>query len=79
MVTYKGSLQTPLLWASIGFTWVLIALRVQPWPFSDYGVFLAVGRRLEAGEILYEQVWDNKDPLTYYTIAMAQYFHQPGL
>ena len=69
----------PLSLGTMALTWVLVTLRAQPWPFSDYGVFLAVGRQLHAGATLYDGVWDNKDPLIYFTIALAQYGGQIGL
>ena len=64
---------------SIAAAWIVILLRIQPWPFSDYGVFLAVARRLAAGDVLYQGVWDNKDPFVYYSIALAQPLGQLGL
>lgn len=64
---------------SIAAAWTVILLRIQPWPFSDYGVFLAVARRLAAGDVLYQGVWDNKDPFVYYSIALAQPLGQLGL
>jgi len=39
---------------------------------GDYGFFVGVADRLRAGDALYEQVWDNKDPLYFYTLAIAQ-------
>ena len=54
-------------------------MRIQPWPFSDYLVFLAVARRLGAGDVLYEGVWDNKDPFVYYALALVQGLGQPAL
>lgn len=65
--------------ASIAITWLVVLLRIQPWPFSDYAVFLAVGRRLNAGDVLYEGIWDNKDPFVYYSIALLQNLGQPAL
>jgi len=64
---------------SIAVTWLVVILRIQPWPFSDYLVFLAVARRLHAGDVLYEGVWDNKDPFVYYSIALVQDLGQPAL
>ncbi len=64
---------------SIVITWLVVLLRIQPWPFSDYLVFLAVARRLHAGDVLYEGVWDNKDPFAYYSIALVQDLGQPAL
>ena len=60
-------------------TWFMVLLRIQPWPFSDYAVFLAVGQRLRAGDVLYSGIWDNKDPFVYYSIAALQGIGQPAL
>ena len=64
---------------AIGATWLVVLLRIQPWPFSDYEVFLAVARRLSASDTLYEGVWDNKDPFVYYSIALMQEIGHPAL
>lgn len=61
------------------FTWVIVIARIQPWPFSDYAVFLTVARRLSAGDVLYQGIWDNKDPFVYYSIALLQNLGQPAL
>ena len=68
-----------VLTLGVAFTWFVVLMRIQPWPFSDYGVFLAVARRLEAGDVLYQGVWDNKDPFVYYSLALVQGFGQPAL
>lgn len=60
-------------------TWVVVLVRIQPWPFSDYAVFLTVARRLSAGDVLYQGIWDNKDPFVYYSIALLQDLGQPAL
>lgn len=60
-------------------TWLVVLLRIQPWPFSDYGVFLSVARRLNSGDVLYQGIWDNKDPFVYYSLAILQPLGQPGL
>jgi hypothetical protein len=39
---------------------------------ADYGFFTGVAERLRAGDVLYVQVWDNKDPLVFYSIAIAR-------
>ncbi len=67
------------LLAALAATWILVIVRVQPWPFSDYMVFLAVARRLSAGDRLYEEIWDNKDPFVYYSLAALQDLGQPAL
>jgi len=80
-----GARRTSLTFHRIGLafalmtTWFVVLLRIQPWPFSDYAVFLAVGQRLRAGDVLYSGIWDNKDPFVYYSIAALQGIGQPAL
>lgn len=38
----------------------------------DRGVFVSVAERLRAGDTLYSEVWDNKDPAFYYLIALGR-------
>lgn len=76
---HRSALNRIALAALVAVTWVVVLFRIQPWPFSDYAVFLAVARRLNAGEVLYEGIWDNKDPLVYYSIALLQGLGQPAL
>lgn len=40
-------------------------------PERDAGVFLYVGERLLAGDVLYVDVWDHKPPLVYWLHALA--------
>src|SRR5438874_12816539 len=65
--------------ASLGRPWLYIALlalaaavaviREQPQAAFDQGVFLSVMSSLARGLHLYRDVFDNKDPLFYYTGA----------
>jgi hypothetical protein len=48
---------------------VFVLLRGEPWIRDDPGVFLSVAARLLDGDRLYADVFDNKDPLFYYTFA----------
>ncbi len=41
-------------------------------PFGDYGVYVSVAERLLAGDILYDSVWNNKDPLYYFSLAASR-------
>lgn len=74
-------------------SWVLVALGiVASWTVvvtmtvpraitgavGDYGFFTGVADRLRAGDVLYEQVWDNKDPFVFYSIALARNFGVGG-
>lgn len=57
--------------------WTVVAAMTVPRAITgavgDYGFFTAVADRLRAGDTLYEQVWDNKDPFVFYSIAVARY------
>ena len=48
------------------------AQSVGPQPNGDYGFFTAVAERLVAGDRLYVDIWDNKDPFVFYSIAIAR-------
>ncbi len=49
----------------------LVLLRGEPFVASDQGVFLSVAGRLLDGDRLYAEVFDNKDPLFFYSYAGA--------
>jgi hypothetical protein len=49
----------------------LVVTRGRPSIDSDAGIFLSVAARLLAGDRLYADVYDNKDPLFFYTYAAA--------
>ncbi len=57
--------------ASLVYGAGLTLLRGRPTLGVDAGVFLSVAARLLHGDRLYTQVWDNKDPLFFYTDAAA--------
>lgn len=66
---------------SVLVVWVFTVSVTVPqlWPGNfDYGFFTAVAERLRAGDTLYEQVWDNKDPFIFYSIAIARTFGPLG-
>jgi hypothetical protein len=50
---------------------VLVLVRGRPSTDSDAGIFLSVAARLLDGDRLYADVWDNKDPLFFWTYAAA--------
>ena len=60
----------------VTLTWLLLALFTIPRAISrdvgDYGFFTGIAERLRAGDVLYVQVWDNKDPLVFYSLAIAR-------
>jgi hypothetical protein len=53
--------------------WAAVYVRIIPTRWNgDYQVFVSVAERLRAGDRLYADVWDNKDPLFFYTLALAR-------
>jgi len=54
-------------------TWVVLAPRLVPSLLWDRGIFVSVGERLLAGDTLYSQVWDNKDPFFFYFVAAQRW------
>lgn len=52
--------------------WVFLLPRLIPSLDLDRGIFVSVAERLIAGDRLYSDVWDNKDPLFYYVIALGR-------
>jgi hypothetical protein len=55
--------------AFILVTWVFVFPLLVPTHTSDRGVFVDVAERLLAGDRLYAEVYDNKDPLFFYFVA----------
>lgn len=46
-------------------TWAVVGARLIPGVELDRGIFVSVAERIAAGDRLYIDVWDNKDPLFY--------------
>ncbi len=69
--------------ALIALTWVFVVLLTIPRAISrgvaDYGFLTGIAERLRAGDTLYVQVWDNKDPLVYYALALSRSFGPNGV
>ena len=53
-------------------TWALVAVRAVPGLERDRGIFVSTAERLLAGDRLYVEAWDNKDPLFYYVLAAGR-------
>ena len=53
--------------------WALSLPRMVPSTFGDHGTFVSVAERLLAGDRLYVDVWDNKDPLFYWLLALGRF------
>lgn len=53
--------------------WAVLVPRMIPTSI-DHGIFISVAERLLAGDRLYADVWDNKDPLIFYLLALGRWF-----
>jgi hypothetical protein len=58
--------------------WLAAGPRLVPSSAGDHGTFVSVAERLRAGDRLYADVWDNKDPLFYYLLALARSVSEHG-
>lgn len=57
------------------FQWVLILPKAIPSvKLPDRGIFVSIAERLLAGDKLYVDVWENKDPIFYYMISLGRVF-----
>ena len=63
-----GALTTGL----ISVTWTVLIFRMNPAPLADYGMFVTVAERLRAGDRLYADVYENKDPFLHYMLAIGR-------
>ena len=52
--------------------WILLLFRTMPVPFADFGMFTTVADRLNSGDTLYVDVFENKDPFTHYMLAIVR-------
>ena len=62
----------PIVTGLICCLWFILIMRVIPVPGGDYGIFVSVAERLKAGDRLYADVFESKDPLFLYTEALAR-------
>jgi hypothetical protein len=58
--------------AAVGLAWLAALPRLVPSTTGDHGTYASVAERLLAGDRLYVDVWDNKDPLFYYVLALGR-------
>lgn len=56
----------------VALSWVVTVSRVIPLRDGDRGVFASVAERVVAGDRLYVDVWDNKEPLFYLTLSLGR-------
>lgn len=61
-----------------GIIWVALLARIIPDLDADRGIFASVAERLLAGDRLYSEVWDNKDPLFFYSLALVRWVSPYG-
>lgn len=59
-------------WALIVLAWLYTVSRAIPLRDGDRGVFASMAERLAAGDTLYVDVWDNKEPLFFLTLAAGR-------
>jgi hypothetical protein len=52
--------------------WLYVIVRTYPSTTSDRGIFVSVAERILAGDRLYVDVYDNKEPLFYYMVALQR-------
>jgi hypothetical protein len=62
----------PAVTGLVACTWFLLAFKELPVRNGDYGMFISVAERLRAGDRLYVDVYENKDPLFHYTLALGR-------
>ena len=68
----------PIPTGLVVITWTLLFAKLIPVPVADYGMFLSVAERLRAGDTLYVEVFENKDPLFHYSLAASTYLGSFG-
>lgn len=61
-----------------GMTWAALLARLIPDLTAGRGIFVSVAERLLAGDRLYSEVWDNKDPLFFYFLALVRWVSPYG-
>lgn len=63
----------PITTLMVVCAWVVLLFAQLQAPLGDYGIFVSVAERLKAGDRLYVDVWNNRDPLFYFTLATARW------
>jgi hypothetical protein len=63
-----------ILGGMILLTWIYTFTRAIPLRDGDRGVFVSMAERIAAGDTLYVDVWDNKEPLFFLTLAAGRQF-----
>lgn len=70
--TRPGAASTIVVAVAVAVSWAVAIPRLTPSTFGDHGTYASVAERLLAGDRLYVDVWDNKDPLFYYVLALGR-------
>ena len=61
-----------LLLLAVLFLLLRLPSLFEPYWYGDEGVYLTIGQALNHGEVLYQQIHDNKPPTLYYLAALGQ-------
>ena len=57
---------------AVAVAWLVTLPRLVPSTFGDHGTYISVAERLLAGDRLYVDVWDNKDPFFFVALALGR-------
>ena len=64
------------LWFLLFISFLFFLLRlpslIEPYWYSDEGIYELIGMAINHGSMLYSQIWDNKPPLLYALYALSQ-------
>ena len=75
----RDSVPAWVLFSGLTFaTWLFTFTRAIPLRNGDRGVFVSMAERLAAGDVLYVDVWDNKEPLFFLTLSLGRLL-SPGM
>ena len=75
----RDSIPAWVLFSGLTFaTWLFTVTRAIPLRNGDRGVFVSMAERLAAGDVLYVDVWDNKEPLFFLTLSLGRLL-SPGM
>lgn len=61
-------------WVILILISIFILLRlpslIEPYWYGDEGIYQVIGKALNSGRVLYQDIWDNKPPILYYIYAI---------
>lgn len=60
------------MWVLVVVAWLITFARAIPTRDGDRGVFVSMAERIAAGDTLYVDVWDNKEPFFFQTLALGR-------